>query len=163
MYHTIAIYVPNKYVLKCHIYAKYSNYLMCWYETTVSVYRPCMKSLQWTVWPEALVYIHFTYLAYALEHACYIAYIYLTAWLLYSTHWPNMPDDVQKNWNFYVPCYCHICAGNTYATQISHICHTPKLFNVHQRGKYTNNYATYELTCFNCVTNSTAHRWQCWQ
>ena len=45
--------------------SSYINYLMCIYDTTMSVYMPHMNSLLSTLWPEALVYINYISLAYA--------------------------------------------------------------------------------------------------
>ena len=81
----------NKYALKCHRYATYANYFMCWYETTISVCIPHVNLLQWTVWPGALLHTHFTLLAYAHQQIClsHLMYVPLhsglhSGWILYS-------------------------------------------------------------------------------
>ena len=56
--------------LKFNIYAIYANLFMCRYRTTISVYIPHMNPLQPTISLEALVYLHFTLLAYAPEQKC---------------------------------------------------------------------------------------------
>ena len=56
--------------------------------------------------------------------------------------------------------------SNKYAPQMPYICHIPKLFNVHQWGKYANKYATYKLNDINHMMSSAVHRIQwclCWQ
>ena len=65
MYHALSIYMP----LKCHIYATYTNYFMCIYETTMLVYLSDMNSTQW-IWAWSLICIHSTLLAYAPEEIC---------------------------------------------------------------------------------------------
>ena len=48
------------------------------YDATMSVYVPHMHSLQSTMWPETLVYIHFTLLAYAPQQMCLPLHVYCT-------------------------------------------------------------------------------------
>ena len=43
---------------------------MCRYETTMFLYIPHMDLLHWTIQSEALLYIHFTLLAYVSEQKC---------------------------------------------------------------------------------------------
>ena len=43
---------------------------MCRYEAIMSVYKPHMNSLQWKMWPGALVHMHSTLLAYTPEQIC---------------------------------------------------------------------------------------------
>ena len=56
----------------------------CAHETTMSVYMTHMNSLQSTVLPQALVYLHFTVLIYAPEqiYAYHIVYVCPNALLL---------------------------------------------------------------------------------
>ena len=116
--HIIAIYVPETNMpLKYLIYVMYANYFMCRYETTMSVYMPHMNSLHSTIWPGALVYIHFTYMK--TPHYCTI-------------HWKSI------NCNIHLPCYCKIWATYRYALQMPQISHMPKLLNMHLRGKNAN-------------------------
>ena len=56
--------------LKSHTYATYANKFMCRYQITMLVCISHMNSMQPTMSWQALVYIHFTLLAYALEHIC---------------------------------------------------------------------------------------------
>ena len=83
--HAIAIYTVyanNKYNSQMpHI----TSYFMCKYETTMSVCMPHINSLQSTIWPDALVYIHFTLLAYApnkYKYTCHSAHMGPTTHLL---------------------------------------------------------------------------------
>ena len=75
--HAIIIYVPTtKMPLKCHINARCATYFMCTYETTMSVYKVHINSMQSIMWPEALVYIYFTLHIYTSnKHAYHIAQI----------------------------------------------------------------------------------------
>ena len=63
-YHAMPINVSAIHMLlKSHIF----ELVHCSY---VSMYLPHMNSLQSTMWSKALVYIHFTLLAYAPEEIC---------------------------------------------------------------------------------------------
>ena len=55
--------------------------------------------MQWTMWSGSMVPIHFTLLAYGPEQ------IYLPHYIIGHT-------SPKKNCNFYLSCYCHICATN---------------------------------------------------
>ena len=60
IYHAITMYVPTtNMALTCHIYAAYTNYFICAYKATMSVYIPHMNSMQTIMRPKALVNIHF--------------------------------------------------------------------------------------------------------
>ena len=65
--HIIAKFVPKQNMPSN---AKYANYFMCRYHTTVSVCIPSINSMQSTLSPQALVYLHFILLAYAPEQIC---------------------------------------------------------------------------------------------
>ena len=72
------------------------------------------------------------------KSVCHISHVCPTAWLLYSTYRPNIVIYINKLHNtiaIYVP-----------ATHMPLKCHMPKSFNVHQKGKYANIHAMYELT-----------------
>ena len=88
IYHAINMHVPTtNMLLKCHIYATYVSYFINKYEPTMSVYMPHMNSMQATMWPEALIYIQSTLLAYVSEQIHLpIAQIFPTAHLLQSTY-----------------------------------------------------------------------------
>ena len=53
--------------------------------------------------------------------------------------------QTQQKVNFNLPCYCHICANNKYASQLSYINHMLKLLDIHLRGRYANTCVTYEV------------------
>ena len=76
--HTIVIYVPTR---NMPLQTTCANYFTCIYETTISVQTPHMNAMQWTMWHEALVYIHFTLLPHGCEKIC----------LLYCTYMFNCP------------------------------------------------------------------------
>ena len=64
--HTVSIYVPAiNMPLMPH-----ANYFKCRYVTTMSVYLPHMNSMQWTMGPSPLAYIHSTLLGYSPEPIC---------------------------------------------------------------------------------------------
>ena len=133
--HAIAMCGPAiKIPLKCNVHATYVNYFMCRCETSMSVYIPHMNWLKSILWPEVLVYIHFTILPYAPEQICLpIAHVCPTACLLYFTCRPNMTTHISKITKciFNLWCYCSICASNKSAPEITYIYHKSKLLNVH--------------------------------
>ena len=78
IYHTIIIYVPaTNMPLKCHIYSTYANYFMHRYEAAMLKYIPHMNLLQWTMQPEALVYMHSTLLNLSWTYMPFILHIYI--------------------------------------------------------------------------------------
>ena len=114
------------------------------------IYISHMSSLQSTMWPETLVYIHFTLLAYTPEHTCLpycICMSHHLATVLYilNLHHCTYQQNKQKNATLIYHTIA-ICASNKSAPQMLHVCHMPKLLNVHQWGKYAYVYATNELT-----------------
>ena len=77
---------------------------MCRYEVSMSIYMPHMNSMESTMQPRVLVYIHFTLLAYAPEQ------IYLLLWTLIiplncycSLHRDSTLEHLPVNFFFYIP------------------------------------------------------------
>ena len=87
-YHTIANIVPETNMsLKCYVFATHANYFICRYQTTVFLYIPYMNSMQSTIWPQTLLYIHSHYWHMPPEQiCCHIVHICATALLLWSTY-----------------------------------------------------------------------------
>ena len=63
--HTISKYVPETNMPSNTIYISHILITSCAYMRPLSRYINHMNSLQSTIWPGALLYIHFTLLAYA--------------------------------------------------------------------------------------------------
>ena len=86
-------------VMWCHWpkYATYANKNMCRYQATTSVYIPYTNSLQSTPSLPALVYLHFTLLAYPLNiYACYTRHVCPTAIVIKSTCRPHITAHINK-------------------------------------------------------------------
>ena len=78
------------------------------------------------MWPTALVYIHFTLLAYApkqicLQHCPGISHGTFNVGFTYSPNYCIHPLKV-NNYKIYLPYYCKICYRNIYAPQLPYIC-----------------------------------------
>ena len=69
---------------------------MCRFDTPVSVYSCYMNSLQPTMWPGILVYIHFTLLAYAPEQICLLHCIYIPAHYYHNLHTDPTLQHISK-------------------------------------------------------------------
>ena len=103
-----------------------------------------MNLLPSAMWQGTLVYIHFTLLAYAPKQICLPHCTYMFHWtatVVYIDY-----RVVHKKCNFYLPCYCHICASNKHAPQMPYICHMCKLVYVWVWDKYINIYTSYDPT-----------------
>ena len=114
-----------------------------------------MNSLWWTIWPEALVYIHSTLLAYRPEQVClpYCTCMSHTL-LLYSTNRPHITPQIHHkliNFKMYFPNYFKVCANNKYAPQIPNMCYMPNLLNMHLWKEHASIYSTYEVAPINDV------------
>ena len=105
----------------------YEKQFTCRYEATMSVYILHIKSLQSTLWPETLVYIHFTLLAYTLEQIClwHCTHIPPHVYCTLYTDPTLLYISKQHNVTFNLPFYCNICASNKYAPQLPHAPITP--------------------------------------
>ena len=102
IYHTLTIHVSaTNMSFKCYSYAIYAKYFMHRYETTMSEYIPNTNSVQSIMWPEALVYIHYTLLAYALEqiylpYCTYMSHCTCNVVYINTPHYCTYPLEVNK-------------------------------------------------------------------
>ena len=96
----------------------------------VSIYTSQTK----TIYPQTLVYLHFTLKAYAPPQICLShCNVHPTA-IMYSTCRPQITAQRSKNKNklqLHLPCYNHICASNICATQMPYIWYICQLLHVH--------------------------------
>ena len=79
------------------IYMQHIPITSCTYETTMSVYRPHMNSVQLIMWPGALVYISQYCLMPLNKYACHIAQLCPTTPLLRFTDKPTLLHIFIKN------------------------------------------------------------------
>ena len=128
----------------CPLNVTCSYYFMCRYETNVSVYTLKMNSMQSTMWPQTLVYIHFILLENVPQQICLSHHTCLTELIMYSLCRPNQLQ-------LYLLCYNHIFFNiYMYAPQMSHVnyfmCTCKTTISV---------YIPHEHTVMNGVTRST--------
>ena len=103
---------------------------MCRYETTKSVYMSHISSLKAIMWPEDWYTLHFTLLLHAPKQICLLICKYFTQQCYCSLHIDPTLLYISVNTtkcNINLPCYSYICASSTYAPQMSHTCHIPKI------------------------------------
>ena len=134
---------------------------MCRYQTTMSVNIPHMNSMQSIMWPQTLVYIHFTSFAYAPEKICLPCCAYMlhcTNTILYmqTTHYCTweLKQRQSATFNYYdivmykpitvIPLKCHIYI---------YIPHMPITSSADTRHFL---YASYKLTAITKVTKITS-------
>ena len=105
------------------IHIPYMQISLCWHEATMSGYMLHITSLQSTMLPTSLVYIHFTLLAYSPEQICLPHYI-----LTCMSHCPSIIVQISHYYThksknnkllflfrmslLYI-CWQHICPSNT--------------------------------------------------
>ena len=115
-YHAITTHVSSTL---CPSKVMYTNYFICRYETTMSVYIPHMNSMQSIMWPKALVFIHYTLLPYTSEQTClphcrYMSHCTSNVVYIWNQYYCTHPSKSIKC-NIYLPYYCKICPSNKYA------------------------------------------------
>ena len=118
--HVIAMYVPVKF----HLYAKYTNLIMCTWHSCVSI----NKSYECTAINNVTrsTGIHFTLLAYApkqcLPHCIHMPHCTTTVvYIIYRFHIQVKIPNCK---------FSYICANNKYAPLMSYIYHMPIIFIV---------------------------------
>ena len=83
----------------------------CVQETTMSAYIPHMNSVQSTIFPQALLYMHFT-LTYVLSryayHIDYVSIIVLLLWYTYRLHITAYANKTSNPIGFKLSSYVHI-------------------------------------------------------
>ena len=94
---------------------------MCRYQTTLSVYMPHINSVQSTLWPKTLVYIHSNY--WHMPHEKMVSatlYIYVPLQFYFRLH-TNHTLNISIEQQTYLSCYIHICASSIYASQMPYM------------------------------------------
>ena len=132
-------------------YVTHANYFMCRHKTTMSVYKPHMSSLQWTMIPGALIRIHFTWLAYAPEkHMCATLHIYVTLHFYCSLHIDttllHISIKIIKLQHLFTKLLQIVCQKQTCPTNATNIAYVTITQCVFIGRKYSNIYVTFEVT-----------------
>ena len=133
------------------------NLHQCRYETNALVHIPHTASLQCTVWPGALVYIHFTLLAYTpVQIRCHITHTCPTEPLISLHINPTLLHIQVTNNKLHLVItrlLVYMCQQKyTPKCHISHIC---QLLHEHKRDICVSISVSYELNAINNMITST--------
>ena len=134
---------------------------MCTYGTAVSIYMLHNDLLQSTMWPGTLVWMHFTFLAYAIEKICLPNHTYMsncTTTMVYiqTQHYCTCKSKkIYKLHLLITMLLPYMCQKQIYRSQIPHACQICTLDPVQIWYNYVNIYASYEFNAINNVTRNT--------
>ena len=124
----------------------------------MSIYMPHMTSMQSTIWPGTMVYIHFTLLPYATEQLCLshctcMSHYTFTVVYIQTLHYCTHSWEINKSYFL-----CHITVKYwPVANMPSNVTSTAyaQFLNIHLWGEVSNIYATYEVAPINEVARIT--------
>ena len=139
--------------LKCHIYKLVHVYIWDNYVSTdisdelSDINSVTMSTTTYT----------FHIMTYAPEQICLPHHTCRsTALKLWATFRPPITAHIrQNNYNFYLPCYNHICANKKHVPKMWHICYMSITSSAHMRKLCQYICTSHQLHAFNNVNRST--------